>query len=145
MPPYFTWPTRADLNLAETLVQEAWPSLAGFAWERYQAEGRGLVAYNSDQQKPSESGLTFPRFRYVIPKPGESFLRSIGFDISRMVAEYDPKTEVVLLFSRVYSEIDRKMRERWDSDETKVLPPIVTLGIYRFEPAPPLARGTYAN
>lgn len=95
-------------------------ALSYCAWQGYQAKGRGVVYVPVDEHNEATQMVPF----YFLPE-GEAALMVKGWRKSResrMVPEYDPKTEAVVLFVR-------SKGERIDVD------------CYRFRPrpSPPMA------
>jgi hypothetical protein len=79
------------------VVNDHWTLLAAFAWRSYTEYGRGAVVVQVDQlvQAPRGSDELDVQVSYL---PGGDVAR-LTADTSEFIAEYDPRSEVVILFT----------------------------------------------
>ncbi len=79
------------------IVNDNWTLLAAFAWKHYTDFGRGAVIVRVDdlvQDAPGTSELEV-QVSYL-PGPSAAQLTA---DTAEFIAEYDPRSEVVILFT----------------------------------------------
>ncbi len=79
------------------VVNDHWTLLAAFAWKSYSEFGRGAVVVQVDQlvQAPRGGEGLDVQVSYL---PGSDVAR-LTADTSEFIAEYDPRREVVILFT----------------------------------------------
>ena len=79
------------------VVNDNWLLLAAFAWKNYAAYGRGALVVQVDQLVQSAPGSDELDVQ-VSYLPGSDVAR-LTADTSEFIAEYDPRSEVVILFT----------------------------------------------
>ncbi len=80
------------------VVNDNWTILAAFAWKHYLELGRGAVVVQVDQWvRASQAGSDEldVQMSYL---PGSDVAR-LTADTAEFIAQYDPRTEVVILFT----------------------------------------------
>ncbi|MCC7361976.1 MAG: hypothetical protein IT317_21000 [Anaerolineales bacterium] len=79
------------------VVNDNWTLLAAFAWSSYTDYGRGAVVVRVDQlvQAPSAGDQLDVQVSYL---PSHDAAR-LTADTAAFIAEYDPRSEVVILFT----------------------------------------------
>jgi hypothetical protein len=82
------------------VVNDNWTVLAAFAWKHYLEVGRGAVLVQVDQMVEASAALNGGNELEVKVSylPGTDLAR-LTADTSAFVAQYDPTTEVVILFT----------------------------------------------
>lgn len=79
------------------VVNDQWLLLAAFAWKNYADFGRGAVVVRVDQLVQSAPGSDELDVQ-VSYLPGNDVAR-LTADTAEFIAEYDPRSEVVILFT----------------------------------------------
>jgi hypothetical protein len=79
------------------VVNEQWAILAAFAWKNFLDLGRGAVMVQVDQWLEGENGRD--DLDVQVSYLGGSELARLTGDTSEFIAEYDPRSEVVILFT----------------------------------------------
>lgn len=79
------------------VVNDNWTLLAAFAWKSFTDHGRGAVVVRVDQlvNRSREAGELDVKVSYL---PGSDMAR-LTADTAEFIAEYDPRSEVVILFT----------------------------------------------
>ena len=91
----------------ETLIRAQWRDFAAFAWQQYQARGRGAVVVDlrraAHEGKPAGSIPT-----YYVGDSSEQLKARGGWpsaEIADVIHDYDPELDVVFLFIRLDGEV----------------------------------------
>lgn len=85
-----------------TFMRSQWADFAAFAWEKYQAEGRGAVIIDLKRATRSGSRFQVPTF-YVAD--GSERLRERGGwpseEVAELIRDYDPTQDVLFIVLRL--------------------------------------------
>ena len=76
------------------VVNDQWSLLAAFAWKNYLELGRGAVVVQVDQWVDDDTGIDVQ----VTYLPGSDVAR-LTDDTAEFITQYDPRAEVVILFT----------------------------------------------
>lgn len=86
----------------DQFIKNGWPSLAALAWDKYRAEGRGVVVIFTNRAidiGAGFDGLVVPS-TYIAEE--SNALNEMGgwpsHEVAWMVRRYDPEQEVIFLF-----------------------------------------------
>ena len=91
----------------ETLIKAQWRDFAAFAWQQYQARGRGAVVV--DLKRAVEDGNPGGHIpTYYVADSSEQLKARGGWpsaEIAEVIQDYDPEQDVVFLFIRVDGDV----------------------------------------
>lgn len=155
--PLFTSPSPLDLETARDYVRSEWGVYARYGWMQFQEKGRGLIVHNQHDSRNT-------RLHYLTEPGRLTSLDVVGIDLAELVGGYDPTTSVVVMITKPFTAAEEKRRaalseadfeelqehielleeaieltRREAAGEASASPgrlPIVTAGVYSFEPAP---------
>lgn len=85
-----------------TFMRLQWSQFAAFAWEKYQAQGRGAVVI--DLRNASKSGTRLNVPSYYVSETSEGLAKRGGWpnqEVSELIQTYDPELDVVFIFLRL--------------------------------------------
>jgi hypothetical protein len=98
-----------DLDTPEAhlkLIRAQWSDLAAFSYQNYLSAGRGAVVFDLRNPSRSEAGFDI-RTRYIAERSAQ--LAKLGGwpsdEIENVIADYDPKQDVVFLFLRLNGDV----------------------------------------
>jgi hypothetical protein len=98
-----------DLDTPEAhlkLIRAQWSDLAAFSYQNYLSTGRGAVVFDLRNPSRSEAGFEI-RTRYIAERSAQ--LAKLGGwpsdEIENVIADYDPKQDVVFLFLRLNGDV----------------------------------------
>ncbi len=89
-----------------TFIKMQWRSLAAFAWEKYQSEGRGAVVIDLRRATIEGSHVNVPTI--YVAEGGESLARRGGWpseEVAEVIRDYDPAQDVVFIFLRLDGDV----------------------------------------
>ena len=91
----------------ETLIRAQWRDFAAFAWQQYQARGRGAVVVDLKRAvAEAKPGGHIPS--YYVADSSEQLKTRGGWpsnEIAEVIQDYDPELDVVFLFIRVDGDV----------------------------------------
>ena len=91
----------------ETLIRAQWRDFAAFAWQQYQARGRGAVVV--DLKRAAAEGRPAGQIpTYYVADSSEQLKVRGGWpsaEIADVIQDYDPELDVVFLFIRLDGEV----------------------------------------
>lgn len=82
-------------------LDDNWPAFAAFAWDRYQADGRGIVRFDlatATHELTGQKGYVVSVDYMMDEAVREQGARWPDPNVERMVSEYDPETEMLSVF-----------------------------------------------
>jgi hypothetical protein len=89
-------------------LDDNWPAFAAFAWDRFQADGRGIVRFDlatATQELTGQRGyslnvdyMTDKVVREMGARPPSAEIEKMVSDVKRMLSEYDPEAEMLSVF-----------------------------------------------
>ena len=97
----FTLPTDNDRTIADQYVKREWVVFGAYAWKMYQERGCGIVLLNAHTTK---------RLKYLTDVNQPPFATRMGVSLPRLVAEYDPEREAVVMITAPYNSLTETMR-----------------------------------
>jgi len=89
-----------------TFIRSQWASLAAFAWDRYQSEGRGAIVVDLRNATLVEANVNVPT--YYVADGSERLAERGGWpnaDIAEVIQNYDPEQDAILLFLRLDGDV----------------------------------------
>jgi|SRR5205085_2705281 len=89
-----------------TFIRAQWSSLAAFAWEKYNREGRGAVVVDLRRATVEGSAINVPTV--YVAEGSDKLARRGGWpsdEIAEVVRDYDPEQDVVFLFLRLDGDV----------------------------------------
>jgi len=81
------------------VVNDNWLLLAAFAWKHYAEFGRGAVVVRVDQLVRAAAGGGGDELDVQVAYLPGSDVARLTADTAEFIAEYDPRSEVVILFT----------------------------------------------
>jgi hypothetical protein len=89
-----------------TFIRSQWASLAAFAWDKYQSEGRGAIVVDLRNATLVEANVNVPT--YYVADGSRRLAERGGWpnaDIAEVIQDYDPEQDAILLFLRLDGDV----------------------------------------
>ena len=89
-----------------TFIRMQWRSLAAFAWEKYQSEGRGAIVVDLRHATVEESRINVPTV--YVAEGGKRLAQRGGWpneEVAEVIRDYDPAQDVVFIFLRLDGDV----------------------------------------